>query len=669
MMVCGVYGDTMPSGTFTATSDSNDPRTGAPYTATQTYADWVEELMEGDFGVRKRAIEFVQEAYAYYGPSDSFLAPAYGHAYDITYSGTVSDSAAFLMTPFQRRVLTESAARYTAHKALYCTSASPWVSSATSPVSVAVMKLGIGGHPTGWSNRSHGFILREICAWLADTDPISAGLTRWVLDGSAWPDQSPMDVAYWNIELDRAWLSTIVHHWQGVPAVSPSAAGLGLTGAASNGPVYFHAVGTGKTEAMGESVTDDDATTTLLYAIESDPSGGTNHSYAMAGHLAIEKNGPLLVQGGLERLYSPLILNLRSIKVNTVSVFQPGRTDTWGLTTGHQSYRLTETDIYTNYPSAPWRGMGYSAKAWLGSSVNRLNQTDGVDVVQYTYTNAFPATVVSNAQRDLVYVRRNGTVTGEYLVLFDDITAVSAYDQVWHVTSAFPWRQANGDPFDTPVVELAAVPGGSWPGGVWTQASGPVFLSNAAFAHPSVTYHGGLYLTAVAPTGTTYRLVGGDGAEGYDFGYAGWVDRYTASARLGWPYLPDHIAQIAGRFRLDLLPPSASATQRFCTVIQPVDTDVTLSPTAVSSVVVVDDLGVGTQIDDAGQTQIVLRLHTAGSSVSYYRNTAVAVRLTVLGLTPGTYTVVNYGGTVGISADAGGTVTVGSDGVLITEVA
>jgi hypothetical protein len=133
------------------------------------------------------------------------------------------------------------------------------------------------------------------------------------------------------------------------------------------------------------------------------------------------------------------------------------------------------------------------------------------------------------------------------------------------------------------------------PGGVW-EAPGSAILRMVNRYGPA---HGVLFVRSIGPSGTTFRKIGGDGYEFRDADLANY-NRDTP------PFLTDDAADVMGRYRLEIIPGTAAASDVFVTLLQFGDANQLTQMTPSSPVTVSSGGMAGVAIMDPGGARVLL---------------------------------------------------------------
>lgn len=357
------------------------------------------------------------------------------------------------------------------------------------------------------------------------------------------------------------------------------------------------------------------------------------HSHNDFASFTISKYGDLAIQRSIAKNFSGgnIAQTKQNMFYNTMGVYKPGELDSI-FTRNLMGYRnnFSTTAGYPTSPEFQENGLNH-----VGTVVEEDLEGIHYDYVDYNYTNAWPSTKVDYAEREFVYLRSNGGVDDEYVVVFDRINATDAsYKKYFllHGVEEPEVRNSSGDIITlTPEKYPAAATddGGRW---IYNGAStgDTITLKNNLYSS-----HGKVVNRTIFPASFNINKIGGVGhywedADGGLIHTSTFVDRYKY-------YRGTYSVQI-----------ESTTNQQYDTFLNVMQIgDVTMTPSAMHGIDTNNAIGV--HIADGVERVAIFpknKNSKINGDINYTISTSSTARHLIVGLEPSTIYAVTISGVV-----------------------
>jgi len=343
---------------------------------------------------------------------------------------------------------------------------------------------------TPWTTRSY----YALSGLLEDTNPDGSSLLKWLWEDSGWSGSSGI------YTLDPRKDYVFFNFFSGMNQVvsrSPSTIGMNLS--AKMGEEF----------CFKSDLESDDSALITFWAQEYHVP--LSHAHFDFASFLIHKYGDLAIQRSIRKGYSGGNIGAtnRSMFYNTIGVYKPDEVhhDDSNLMC-YKDRGYNEDYLYATDSSYQLDGTNY-----VGSRIEYDLEGTDYDYVDYDYSKAWDNTKVDYSEREFVYLRSEGGMDDEYVVVFDRINSIEPfYTKYFLLHASNEPKLLSNDGREIAMTPEPYPNDSDDPGGRWVNTSSKPTADNTI--QITSTYdgtHGRLYSRTLLPSSFQINKVGGPG--------------------------------------------------------------------------------------------------------------------------------------------------------------
>ena len=452
----------------------------------------------------------------------------------------------------------------------------------------------------------------------SNIDPQRAGMYKWLIN------------TYYNYETGtnyqlRAVPYYFFNHIESISPQSPESLGAPLS--KGSGGCYYMRDGFGGI--------DDTLIVFFTPKFHTDYGGHGHRDFAS---FRIHKHGDLAITRQIAKSYTTNVMATQnSMFNNTMGVLKSGEVDTNGLNLMGYRSGYSTTARYSTDAAFQTNGSNHVGEV----TADDLEGTH-YDYIDYDYSNSWDDTKVDYAERELVYLRSDGGLNDEYVVVFDRINSVdAAYKKFYLLHASFePTLLNNSNSTITMTAEnYPNDPDGL--GGRWVHTNANPTTDN--IMRIDNTYdvgHARMYNKTLFPASFQINKVGGPNHYWEDGEGKAIETPSSMTDRSKWAY---------GSYTIQVQSTTNQEYDTFLNVMQIGDSNTLSSMTDIVAVSASTDNMIGAHIKDSTMNKVVLfssakNERVTGTSISYSVLTTSATKHLLFGLQPTTTYEINVNG-------------------------